>query len=156
MTMAYVTHAFSARYTLLPLGVNNPPRAGANVTVGTGPTYHDRGEAQMSLRSLMIVALVAAFPAMALAQASDTTSTQRIDKRQANQERRIEKGAQTGQLTGKEQKRLQKGQEHVQKMEDKAVADGKVTKQERKRIEHAQDQQSKKIYRERHDKQVAK
>ena len=41
-------------------------------------------------------------------------------------------------------------------MEGKAMADGKVTKKERKRIEHAQDRQSKSIYRERHDKQVAK
>jgi hypothetical protein len=110
----------------------------------------------MKLKSLMAAALVVAFPAMALAQAAETTSTKRIDKRQEYQEKRIEKGAQTGQLTGKEQKRLQKGQERVQKMEDKAMADGKMTKKERKRIEHAQDQQSKSIYREKHDKQTAK
>ena len=110
----------------------------------------------MKLKSLLATALIVAFPAMVLAQPADTTSTERIDKRQENQEKRIEKGAQTGQLTGKEQKRLQKGQEHVQKMEDKAMADGKMTKSERKRIEHTQNQQSKKIYRERHDKQVTK
>jgi len=110
----------------------------------------------MKLKSLLAAALVVAFPVMALAQAPDTTSTKRIDKRQENQERRIDKGAQTGQLTGKEQKRLEKGQARVQKMEDKAMADGKMTKKERAHIEHAQDQQSKKIYRERHDKQVAK
>ncbi|MGH8623565.1 MAG: hypothetical protein ACRET3_15645 [Burkholderiales bacterium] len=110
----------------------------------------------MSLRSLMLAALVAAFPAMALAQAADTTSTQRIDKRQEYQQKRIEKGAQKGQLTDKEQKRLQKGQQRVQKAEDKALADGKMTKKERARIEHMQDQQSKAIHHERHDKQVAK
>ncbi len=109
----------------------------------------------MKLKSLMVAALVAACPALAFAQTTDTTSTPRIDKRQDNQQKRIEKGARSGQLTGKEQKRLQKGQERVQKMEDKAISDGKVTKQERKRIEHAQDQQSKAIYRERHDKQTA-
>jgi hypothetical protein len=41
-------------------------------------------------------------------------------------------------------------------MEDKAVGDGKVTKKEKARIEKAQDRQSKKIYREKHDKQTAK
>jgi hypothetical protein len=41
-------------------------------------------------------------------------------------------------------------------MESKATADGKVTKKERRRIEHAQDQQSRRIYREKHDKQQAK
>jgi len=38
-------------------------------------------------------------------------------------------------------------------MEDKAKADGVVTAQERKRIQHAQDVQSKRIAREKHDKQ---
>jgi hypothetical protein len=51
---------------------------------------------------------------------------------------------------------LEKGQEHVQKAENKAMADGKMTKKERARIEHMQDQQSKQIYREKHDKQTAK
>ena len=110
----------------------------------------------MKLKSLMAAALIVAFPAMALAQPADTTSTKRIDKRQENQEKRIEKGAQTGQLTDKEQKRLEKGQKRVQKMEDKAMADGKMTKKERARIERAQDKQSKNIYRERHDKQTEK
>jgi hypothetical protein len=110
----------------------------------------------MKLKPTLIALMIAAIPGVAAAQATDTPSTPRIDKRQQNQEKRIEKGAQTGQLTGKEAARLEKGQQHVQKMEDKAVADGKVTKKERARIEHAQDQQSKKIYREKHDKQVAK
>jgi hypothetical protein len=41
-------------------------------------------------------------------------------------------------------------------MENKAAADGKVTAKERRHIEHAQDQQSRRIYREKHDKQTAK
>ena len=41
-------------------------------------------------------------------------------------------------------------------MENKATADGVVTAKERRKIEHAQNQQSRKIYREKHDKQVAK
>ena len=36
------------------------------------------------------------------------------------------------------------------------AADGKLTKKERAKIEKAQDRQSKKIYREKHDKQAAK
>ena len=62
----------------------------------------------------------------------------------------------SGSLTEKEAARLDKGQAHVQKMENKAVADGKVTKKERARLEHAQDNQSRKIYRQKHDKQSAK
>ena len=106
------------------------------------------------IKSTLIAALIAALPGIALAQ--DTKSTPRIDQRQENQEKRIEQGVKSGQLNQKETKRLEKGQDRVQKMEDKAVADGKVTKKERKKLEHAQDQQSKKIHKEKHDKQTAK
>jgi hypothetical protein len=106
----------------------------------------------MKLKSTIAVLVMAAVPGLALAQ---TTSTPRIDKRQELQEKRIDHGVQSGQLNEKEAARLEKGQERVQKMEDKAVADGKVTAKERARIEHAQDQQSRKIYREKHDRQHA-
>ncbi len=102
---------------------------------------------------LVTVAVLAALSLPAFAQ---TTSTPRIDQRQANQERRIDQGVQSGQLNQKEAARLEKGQARVQKMEDKAVADGKVTARERRRIERTQDKQSRKIARERHDRQVAK
>lgn len=101
----------------------------------------------------LVAAIISALALPALAQ---TQSTPRIDTRQANQERRIEQGQKSGALTGKEADRLEKGQAHVQKMENRAVADGKVTKKERHRIQHAQDQQSKRIYRQKHDKQTAR
>jgi Tfp pilus assembly protein FimT len=102
---------------------------------------------------LITAAVLAAFALPVFAQ---TTSTPRIDQRQSNQEKRIEKGEQSGQLNKKEAARLDKGQAHVQKMENKAVSDGKVTAKESHRIEHAQDKQSQRIYRQKHDKQVAK
>ena len=108
-----------------------------------------------SLKRIGIALALTTLPVFALAQ-SDTTSTPRIDKRQANQERRIEQGVQSGALTPKETARLEKGQAHVQHMENKAVADGKVTAKERRHIEHAQNKQSKKIYHEKHDAQTAK
>ena len=58
--------------------------------------------------------------------------------------------------TFKEAARLEKGQARIQKMENKAMADGKVTPAERARIEKAQNRESKKIFREKHDKQTAK
>ena len=104
-------------------------------------------------KSLITAALVAALalPGWALAQ-----STKRIDKRQENQDQRIDKGVATGQLNQKEAARLEKGQQHVQKLEDKAMEDGKMTKKEKVRVEHAQDVQSKRVARQRHDKQKAK
>lgn len=110
----------------------------------------------MKLKTTVVALIVAALPGVAAAQAPDTTSTPRIDKRQQLQEKRIEKGVQSGRLNEREAARLDKGQQRVQKMEDKAMADGKMTKRERARIEGAQDKQSKRIYRQKHDKQTAK
>jgi len=98
----------------------------------------------------------AAMTAIALPSLAQPHSTPRIDQRQANQERRIEQGEKSGALNKKEAARLEKGQARVQRMENKAVADGKVTPKERARIEKAQNKQSKKIYKEKHDKQTAK
>ena len=95
----------------------------------------------------------AALVALALPAPAQTQSTPRIDQRQANQDRRIEQGVKSGQLTEKEAARLETGQERVQKMEDKATADGTVTKRERARIERAQNRQSRRIARQKHDQQ---
>jgi hypothetical protein len=107
----------------------------------------------MKFSSIAAACVLAGFVLSAHAQ---TASTARIDARQANQERRIEQGEKSGQLTEREAARLEQGQARVQKMEERAVADGKVTKKERARIEYAQDRQSRKIYRQRHDRQRAK
>ena len=104
----------------------------------------------------MKIKIAAAALAVVFAGAAFAQSTPRVDQRQENQQKRIDQGVQSGALNQKEAARLEKGQARVQRMEDKAMADGKVTAKERRKIEHAQDRQSKKIYREKHDKQVAK
>jgi hypothetical protein len=106
------------------------------------------------MKILSLAALLAA--TIALPAAAQTQSTPRIDQRQANQERRIEMGEQSGALTQKEAARLEKGQAHVQNMENKATADGTVTPKERARIQKAQNQQSRRIHREKHDNQKTK
>ena len=107
------------------------------------------------MKVIRLVTLLAA-AGLALPASAQVQSTPRVDQRQANQERRIEQGVKSGSLNQKEAARLEKGQAHVQKMENKAAADGKITQKERARLEHAQNNQSRKIYREKHDKQVAK
>lgn len=101
------------------------------------------------LKSLLsITALTLAFAAPGHAQ----TATPGIDKREANQEKRIEQGVKSGALTKRETARLEAGQEKVEKMEDKAKADGEVTRQERKRIHHEQNHQSRRIYDKKHNR----
>ena len=77
-----------------------------------------------------------------------------IDQRQANQERRIDQGIQSGQLTEREAERLQRQQDHIQNMEDKALADGKLSKGERRKIRRAQNRASRQIWRQKHDAQT--
>ncbi len=93
-------------------------------------------------------ALVLVAPLLALAQ-----PTPGIDQRQANQEQRIQQGVQSGSLTPREAARLEQGQTHVQNMENRAKADGVVTAGERARIQNAQDNQSKRIAKQKHDRQ---
>ena len=107
----------------------------------------------MNLKPLAVAFLLAA-AVPALAQTTTAPSAQqRIDQREANQQKRIEQGGKSGALTQREEGRLEKGQARVERMEHGAAADGTVTRQEARRIEHAQDQQSRHIRREKHDRQ---
>lgn len=96
--------------------------------------------------------IFAVFGIMTLALASVALGQTRVDRRQAAQERRIDRGVASGQLTARETWRLQRGQAHVQQIENRARTDGVVTSGEKIRIEHAQDVQSGRIYREKHDR----
>lgn len=100
-----------------------------------------------------IVAASFALPGPSLAQ---TASTPRIDQRQENQEKRIQEGVQSGELTKKETRKLERGQAKVQRKENKAMRDGEVTNKEAARVEKAQDKQSYRINRQKHDNQTAK
>ena len=81
-------------------------------------------------------------------------NTPRIDQRQAIQEKRIDQGIASGQLTKRETRKLEREQTHINKVEDKAKADGVVTAKERKHLTKAQNHASRDIYRQKHDKQV--
>lgn len=82
---------------------------------------------------------------------SAIAATPVIDERQANQQKRINQGVASGQLTGKEAANLQRGQARVSNMKANAKADGVVTKSERAHIKHAQKVQSNRIYNKKHD-----
>lgn len=100
----------------------------------------------------LAVALSLAFAGSALAQ----TATPNIDKRQANQEKRIEQGVKSGELTPKETQRLEKREAKLQADKEKAQADGVVTKKERAKLQHEANRDSKAIYRQKHDAQKVK
>jgi len=91
----------------------------------------------------------------AFAQAASAPATPRVDEREANQERRIQQGVASGQLTPRETRRLNRQQARVQTAEANAKADGKVTPAERKHLTKMQNRASKNIHHQKHDAQTA-
>lgn len=112
----------------------------------------------MMIKTLIAGAVLTLASATSFAQAGGAASaaTPGIDKRQANQEKRIDQGIASGELNKREARRLEKQQAHINKAEDKAKADGVVTTAERKRLHRKEDRASANIYRQKHDKQAQK
>ena len=103
----------------------------------------------MSLTAAMLILLAGA--ALAETNAATSTSTPRIDRREARQHARIQQGVKSGELTRPEARNLRHGQRHIRRMERRAKADGTVTQAERARITRAQNHESRKIYRKKHN-----
>lgn len=104
------------------------------------------------VRRAFIAALIAFAPALAFAQEGNV-NTPRIDRRQVNQEHRIDQGIEHGGLTGREARRLQAEQNRIDRVENRARADGTVTRRERVHLTRMQNRASRDIYRQRHDRQ---
>ena len=84
---------------------------------------------------------------------AEGTDTPAIDQRVLNQERRIQEGVNSGQLTEGEANRMNSRLEQIENAEAHAKADGQVTAKERRRLNRALNHNSKKIYKEKHDRQ---
>ena len=110
-------------------------------------TFHLLAAAMLTLAGAAVSAQTAA--------SAPGANTPRIDQRQANQERRIDTGIASGQLSKRETRRLEKEQTVINKAEDKAKADGSVTAKERKRLTKMQNHASRDIARQKHDQQTA-
>lgn len=102
----------------------------------------------------VFLATALALPAVAAAQnPPNSAATPGVDRRQVNQEQRIDRGVASGELTRPETRRLEQGQNKVERIETRAKSDGAVTRRERARLHHAQDVQSQRIWRQKHDRQ---
>jgi hypothetical protein len=87
----------------------------------------------------------------------NSASSQRMQadvQRNINQQQRIEQGVKSGQLTNREVGKLENGQARTDRAEARAGANGHVSKGEQQNIQNAENKQSKRIYKEKHDKQT--
>lgn len=110
----------------------------------------------MKFKTRLFVLLASAVALPVLAQTSapaDPTATPRVDKRLANQEKRIDQGVKSGALTAPEAAALQKGEDKIKADQAAAKADGVVTKPERKQLHQELNRESHAIHRQKHDRQ---
>ena len=107
----------------------------------------------MDPTTLLLVLMIGAAPPASLD--GSVASSPRIDHRQAAQQRRINQGIASGELTRREADRLEREQARIRRAEDRALADGRLTRNERAKIERMQDKASAHISAEKHDRQHA-
>ena len=88
---------------------------------------------------------------MSAANPRNPAATPSIDRTQAHQQARINKGVAKGKITPAEQANLQQGQASIANAKAIAKSDGVVTKAERKQIKGMQAVESRKIYRKKHN-----
>ena len=104
------------------------------------------------MKKSTLLAGIALALSMAMVGSANANAT-RYDARQHNQRTRIVNGVQSGELTMRETRRLAAGQVHLNRVERRAEADGVVTGRERAHMQHEENQQSRRIYRQKHDAQ---
>lgn len=107
----------------------------------------------MSRKVLAIAALsvIGGFASITSASAYDRFD--KTDVVQAQQQRQIQAGIRSGEITRQEAQKLKAEQGRIAQMERRAEADGRIDRSERARIDAAQRAAGQHIYQESHDRQ---
>jgi hypothetical protein len=83
--------------------------------------------------------------------AQDNTSTPNVDRREARQQKRINQGVKSGELSPRETRNLERREAKIRRDEAKAKSDGKVTPAERRKLNREENRASRTIYRKKHN-----
>ena len=92
-----------------------------------------------------IISILAAVSALA------GTNDPVIQQREINQEKRIDQGVGSGQLTPNEAGRVEAQQAKIKQTEDRMKADGNLTAAERRKLTRMQNRANRNIYRKKHN-----
>ena len=102
---------------------------------------------------LKVFVVVVCFIGMTIASALAVSPPgSEIEKRIANQHKRIDEGIKSGALTHDEAKVLQGNLRYIQQEEERLTADGKLTQAEKERLNNMLDQNSQMIYDKKHNR----
>jgi hypothetical protein len=116
----------------------------------------------MNLTKLALVVSLALAPAAILAQTTTATTPtpgqhdHNINQRKTNQQDRIAQGVKSGQLTAGETSHLEHQEAGINKEERgmRAQDNGHLTKSDRSTLHKQQNQESRRIYRDKHNSRV--
>lgn len=96
--------------------------------------------------------LVAALAITSIAQAQDRTPV--INHRQHRQERRINQGVRSGELTRNETRHLRGDERRIGEQRRMAMSEGRMNHAERAHLRHEENRTSRAIYRDKHNDRV--
>ncbi len=112
----------------------------------------------MKLTNVIFASVLAVAPVALIAQTTTPTPTpgkndHNINARKVDQQDRIANGVQSGQLTAGETSHLEHQEAGINKEEAgmRAQDNGKLTRQDRSTLHHQQNQESRRIYRDKHN-----
>ena len=110
----------------------------------------------MNVKSALLTAALILSPVAIHAQTATPTSSPTINQRKTDQQERIGNGVKSGQLTAGETSHLERQESGINKEERgmRAQDNGHLTRQDRKTINKQQNQESKRIYRDKHNAKV--
>jgi hypothetical protein len=112
----------------------------------------------MKLARLALICPLILAPASIFAQATPTPGKNdyNVNQRKENQQDRIAQGVKSGQLTPRETSRLEHQEAGINKEERgmRAQDNGHLTKADRKTLHQQQNQESRRIYRDKHNGKV--
>jgi hypothetical protein len=110
----------------------------------------------MQISKFVLIAALTLVPTAMMAQNTTPTpgkNDHNIQQRKVDQQKRIGNGVKSGQLTAGETSKLERQEAGINKEERgmKAQDNGKLTKQDRQTIHKQQNQESRRIYRDKHN-----
>ena len=98
-----------------------------------------------------LVVIAAAAAALGVGSVAAQAAPSSVDRREARQRARIERGVRSGQLNRLEARRLRRGAMRTHRMENRFGRDGRYSARERMRMHRALDRESARIWRLKHN-----
>ncbi len=151
-----------SRNTLPPTVSTFPKGSGSMIQAAARHRPAEGVENTMKLFNLILATGLVLAPAAILAQTTNTSTSASgkhdydINQRKVNQQDRIAQGVKSGQLTAGETSRLEHQESGINREERgmRAEDNGHLTRRDRKTLHAQQNQESKRIYRDKHNEKM--